>query len=819
VITTDVLYGLRQLKKSPGFAAAVLVTLTIGIGANTAIFSIVESVLLSPLPFPGAARLVRITANNPGLGLRDVSTSAVELDDLRLRSDVFDEVSVVWPVSANLTGAKEPERLELLGVSASYFRMLGASPQIGRLFDKDDEIAQGFSGSAVISDGLWHRSYGGDPSVLGRQLRLDNDLYTIVGVVPPAFRHPGKTVSTDVDAWAAAGFKADPFPKPTRSARGLPGMIGRLKPGLGLEEAQAKVAAFSARLRQDFPADYPPAGRFEFQIQPLRESLVGNVRPMLLVLSAAVLLIIVVASVNIANLLLARASGRQREIAVRLAIGATPGRIVRQLLTESMVLSVLAGGLGLVAARAGENLAVRLLPPEVARLVDVGLNPRVLVFALVVSVLTGAAFGLTPALQAARGDLAGATREGSWGSGTGVKTSRVRGALIVTEMALAVVLMVGAGLLLRTLFSLLKESPGFDPTHVVTAGVWLPVPNDPKADPYSTPAARNNLLRGSLARLRAIPGVEGAATTSALPTTAQTFRVALYVEDRPVESSSDIKAELIVVTPRYFEVMTTGLVRGRLFTEADEAGKQQVALVDESTARRFWGATDPIGKRVRLSQSAAAPWVDVVGVVVDVKHDGLETNGVPHVYRPAYQTGSRIINYVLKTSLPASALEPQVRRAVQSVDPALPIFGVRSMDDVLAASLAARRFSAQLIGAFAVLSLLLACVGVYGLLAFMVGQRSREIGVRMALGARPASILAMFLKSGALFAGVGCGLGLVLSAFAAPAIASQLYGVKPFDPAVFVGVPLVLLLVAFAASVLPARRAAGLDPILVLREG
>ncbi|MBI3448894.1 MAG: ABC transporter permease [Acidobacteria bacterium] len=818
MIAQDVRYGFRQLYRSPGFAAAVILTLALGIGANTAIFSVVEAVLLRPLPYRDASRLVKIVAGSPGVGLKDVATSPVELQDLRALTGVFDDVSVVWPVSVNLTGAKEPARLELLGVSPNYFSMLGAAPQIGRLFGSQD-VAEGFAEAVVISDGLWRRSYGADPFVLGRRVRLDNDIYTIVGVLPRGFRHPGKTVAGDVDVWAAAGFTANPFPKPARNARFLPGLIGRLSPSTDLDAAQARLAALSARLRQDFPNDYPAQGRFTVEVQPLQESLVGDIRPMLLVLMGAVTLIILVASVNIANLLLARASGREREIAVRLALGATPGRIVSQLVTEAMLLSLVAGAVGLSAAGAGMALVVRLLPPQVARLADASVDVQVVAFALGISLLTGAAFGLAPALQASRGDLVRGIREGSWGSGHGARTNRLRAALIVTELALAVVLMVGAGLLVRTFWSLAREYPGFNPAGVVTAGVWLPVPNDPNADLYAAPEARNHFVRESLRRVSALPGIEQAAITSALPATGQTFSVALAVEKRPVESSADLRAELIAVSPEYLNVMRTALVRGRFFTEADDANKPAVALIDESSARRFWDTADPVGERVRFGQNPNAPWITVVGVVGDVKHDGLETGGVPHLYRPVYQVGVRAVNFVLRTALPAAALEPLIRREVQSVDPTLPIFKVQTMDDVMSGSLAPRRLSAQMIGAFAALSLLLASIGIYGLLAYMVGQRSREIGVRMALGARPVDILTLILRSGALLAGTGVALGLVFSAIAAPALASQLYGVRPIDPAVFLVVPLVLFGVAIAASFIPARRASRVDPIIVLHEG
>ncbi|HZS46043.1 MAG TPA: ABC transporter permease [Blastocatellia bacterium] len=815
----DLRYGLRILIKTPGFTIVAVLTLALGIGANTAIFSIVNSVLLRPLPYREPDRLVKITFNRPGIGLKDVGYSVPELDDLKSRSDVFDDVTVCWPVNANLTGAKQPERLELLGASPSYFSVLGVTtPEIGRLFGPQD-VTPGFAEAVVISDALWTRSFGRDPKILGKGVRLDGDLYTIVGVLPPDFRHPGPTVVNDVEVWTAAGFTADPFPKPDRRTRYLPGAIGRLKPGLSIKQAQAKLDAMSAELMHDYPNAYSDRAKLSIEIQPLQQALVGDVRPMLLVLMGAVILIIVIASVNIASLLLARASGRQREIAVRLALGASRARIIRQMLTESMLLSLIGGIAGIVTAWLALGLIIQLVPAKIPRLNEVSIDWRVLGFALLVSLFTGILFGLAPAIQSVKADVYAAVKEGAKGSGYGKKTGRVRDVLIVSELALAVVLMVGAGLLLRTFQTLLQQNPGFNPSRIVSAGIWLPVPNDPKVDRYGTPESLNGFVREVFRRVSSIPGVQMVGMASSLPATVPAFNTGLVVENRAVDSNQDLSAGLIFVSPDYFKLLQATLVQGRQFTEDDTTGKPLVAIIDESTARRYWPAQDPIGKRVKFGPSPAAPWLSVVGVVKDIKHDGLDKDGIPHLYTSIYQYQTKAMMLAVQTSLPVSELEKQFRNQIQSIDPSVPVFGVKSMSEVLDASLAPRRFSAQLVGAFAGLALLLSSIGIYGLLSYMVGQRTNEIGIRMALGAQPAAIRRLVLSKGTLLAGIGLLIGLVLSAIAAPTISSLLYGVHPVDPIVFVAVPFVLGLVALLSSYIPAYRATRVDPITALREG
>jgi predicted permease len=546
---------------------------------------------------------------------------------------------------------------------------------------------------------------------------------------------------------------------------------------------------------------------------------------MLLVLMGAVILIVFIVSLNIANLLLARASGRQQEMAVRSALGASRGRMVRQMLTESMLLSLIGGIAGIATAVGTLGFILRFVPSNVPRLSEVGIDWAVLAFALLISILTGLVFGLAPALHSAKGAVASAIREGCRGSGYGTKTGRLRDILIISEVAFALILMVGAGLLLRTLRHLLQENPGFNPTQIVTANLQLPNPNDPNTDPYHDIPRRATFTRELLRRMKAIPGVELVAITSSLPTTNSNPSAVggltvegFAIEDRPIESAQDLRAERIRISPDYFKVLQTALMSGRAFTEDDGDGKPMVAVIDESTAHKYWPTQDPLGRRVRFSRDATKPWATVVGIVKDIKSDGLDVDGVPHIYVSTYQDSTKRMSVVLRTSLPASLLEPQIRHEIQGIDSGLPVFNIASMDDVLDRSLASRRFSANLVGGFAGLAALLASIGIYGLLAYMVGQRSREIGIRMALGAGRGGVLKLFLQKGIVLAGLGIVAGMAVSASTASMMTSLLYGVRPHDPAVFLIVPLLLLAVATLASYFPARRATKVDPMIALRE-
>jgi putative ABC transport system permease protein len=585
-------------------------------------------------------------------------------------------------------------------------------------------------------------------------------------------------------------------------------------------------------LRREFANDYPPQAKWTVEIVPLQQSLVGKVRPMLVVLMAAVILIVFIVSLNIGGLLLARASGRQQEMAVRAAMGAGGRRMIRQMLTESLLLAFMGGIAGLATAVITLKAVLRFVPANLPRLGEVNIDWRVLGFALLISLATGLLFGLAPAIHYSKAGLASTMREGSRGSGYSAKAGRMRDALIVSQLAFAVVLMVGAGLLLQTLRDLLRQNPGFNPSQVVTANIYLPNPNNPQLDPYHTFAQQIPFNRELLQRANAIPGVELAAITSNLPAAdtinsdsaayGTTNHNSLAIEDRPTESSGDLSAEIIRVSPDYFRVMQTPLVKGRFFTESDEDGKLPVAIIDEATARRYWPDHDPVGRRLRIrlrfGQNPVNPWSTVVGVVKNIKHDGLDVDGVPHVYVPLNQFLGRSLSLALRTSLPTSTLEAQIRGAIQSVDPGLPVFNVTSMDEVLDASLASRRFSAHLVTGFAGLALLLASIGIYGLLAYMVGQRSREIGLRLALGAQRADVLRLVMGKGLVLAAIGIAAGLIFSASSASTMASLLYGVRSHDPAVFLMAPLLLLIVALLASYIPAWRATKVDPNAALRE-
>ena len=483
-IRNDCRYAARKLRKSPGFAAAAILTLALGIGANVAVFTVVQAVLLSPLPYPHPERLVRIFDDLRGSNSRDVGISVPELWDLRDKSGVFEDISVIYPSDGNLTGGEKPQRIELLATSANYFTMLAARPELGRIYTAND-AQPGFVDGVVLSDGFWRRTFGGDAKAIGKQIRIDGDLYAVIGVMPPNFRHPGRSLAADVDVWMGAGFSAPPWPVPARrSLRMIPGAMGRLRPGLTIAQAQARLEAFSAQLTQQYPSEYPAAARWGLRLVSVQEDLVGNMRIELLVLFGAVGCVLLIACVNLANLLLARSAGRQREIALRRALGAGRTRLIMQLLAENVLLSLISGGLALCAVVLMKTWLLSLAPPELPRLSEIALSPGVLLFAFAVSILTGVMFGLMPALQTAGPNQIVSMREGSRGSGTSKRQKNTSRVLVAAEVALSLVLLIGAGLLLRSFWNLLEVRPGFDPHQMVTARIWLPVPNAAADDAY-----------------------------------------------------------------------------------------------------------------------------------------------------------------------------------------------------------------------------------------------------------------------------------------------------------------------------------------------
>jgi len=816
-------YAVRMLRRSPGFTAVAILTLALGIGGNVATFTVVHAVLLNPLPYPHPEQLVRIYDDLRESNSRDVGMSVPELWDLRDKAAVFQEISPVWPVDANLTGGEHPDRVEFLGTSTNYFTLLGARAQVGRVYTVEDS-QPGFTEGIVISDGFWHRMFGGDPNVLGNKIRLDGDLYTIIGVMPPGFRNPGRSLGTEVEVFAAAGFNAAPFPvPPQRSVRLIPGTIARLKPGLTVAQAQARLDAFTAQLSRDFPVDYPPAANWGARLVQVQDDLVGKVRTELLVLFGAVGCVLLIACVNLANLLLARSASRQREIAIRQALGAGRGRLIGQLLTESVLLGTVSGAVALLTVIVLKGWLLRLAPADMPRLNEVTLSSGVLLFAFAVSIVTGVIFGLAPALQTVRPNQVKDLREGSRGSGSSKHQMKISRTLVSSEIALSLVLLIGAGLLLRSFWHLIEVRPGFDPHGVVTAKIWLAVPNDPTKDPYQTPEKRAAFHREVLRRIRGLTGIEVAAVGSpnSLPMSSVHFQLRFTIESMAADSERAPVAEIVGASPDYFPLLKTPVMRGRNFGEEDDSARQRVAIVNETLARKYWPDGDAVGQHIRLGgvrpQSPNAGWIKIVGVSGDIKSEGLDAATAPRIYLPVNQSPSYAMVVYLRTNADPGPLGDSLRREVQSIDPSIPVFGVLTMDEVVAKYLEQRRFALELLGVFASVAMLLASIGIYGVMAYTFSQRTNEIGIRMAMGAQRSDILKIAVNEGAMIVVFGVTAGLAGSFVLTRFLQAMLFDVKPTDPITFAAIPGILAAVALLACFIPARRATRVDPLVALR--
>jgi putative ABC transport system permease protein len=821
----DLRFALRMFARSPGFSAIAILTMALGIGATTAIFSLVDATLLHPLPFPHPEELVRIEDDLPGAGATDAGISIPEFKDLQ-RSGIFQYVVLQIFGSANLTGASQPSRMQYEGVSPGYFAMLGVKPQLGHTFNPQDQTP-GISPDVVISDGLWKRVFGSDPHVVGRSLRADNDLYRVIGVMPPGFRDPGRTVDQrNTEQWAALGFSDDPASTPNRSVRLPLETVGRLKPGLTLAAAQSRLDALAASLRKQFPDDYPADSKWSVRLVPLKENLVGNVRQSLILLFAAVAVLLLIGCVNVANLLLARASARSREMAVRQTLGAARQRLVRQLLTESLLLSLLGGVAGLVILFCMKGFLVRLIPESLPRLNDLSINWTVMLFALAASIAAGIIFGLAPARQAGRVDLAHTLRMEGRGSKGSTLQTRTRRVLVVTEFALSLVLMVAAGLLLRSFWDLYKVPLGFNPQHVMSVQLWLPSPNDPKTDIYGTAAQEAVFARELLRRSRLLPGVQEAALGAepSIPLQHDGNPSPLIMEGRQTQSKQPPLVERSEVTPQYFHLLEIPVLRGRLFNDGDNENAPLVAVINQAMAETYWRGENPLGKRLKVGRGregiglhASKSWITIVGVVADARTESLANASVPQLYLSLYQDTPKELAIFLRGDLNASAIPKEVRAMVQSVNPELPVYGAKTLNDAVSASLEQRRFSMDIVAAFAITALLLAVLGIYGVISYIVSERTRDIGIRLALGAQRGEIMAMVLCQGLGLAAAGAALGLVGSVIVSHLMAGLLFGVMPSDPLTFVGVTLVLTGVALAACYIPARRAIRVDPMIALR--
>ena len=816
----DLRYALRTLLKSPGFAIVAVLTLALGIGANVATFSVVHAVLLSSLPFPQPEQLVRVFDDLRGPNEQDVGMSAPELWDLQERSGVFQDISAVAPSNSAIGGGDRTVRAESLVTSPDYFTLLGARAQLGRAFTAQD-TAPGFLEAVVISDGFWRRYYGSDPNILGRKMRLDSDLYTIVGVMPPGFRHPGRTLDTDVDVWIATGFNALPFPVPAvRSLRFIPGAIARLKPGLGVAQAQAQLDAYITQLSRQYPADYPAAASWGVRLVSVKEDLVGPQRTELLILFAAVGFVLLIACVNIANLLLARSSGRRREIAIRLALGASRARLMGQLLTESTLLSVVSGVVALVTVLLLKNAILSLAPADITRLNEVDVSARVLFFAFLISIFTGVLFGLAPALEAANPNQIENLREGARGSGAGRRHTRLSRVLVVSEIALSIVLLAGAGLLLRSFWRVLEVRPGYNPSHLTTVQIWIPVSNDAAHDPYALDVNRAAFLQEVYRRVSVLPGVEQLTISGndTLPMNSGRNYSPFSIQGRPADSERNPIADIAVVDTEYFRTMEVPLISGRNFTASDTNKSQPVAVIDQTLARRYWQGEDPLGQQIKFGFGAGLQGVTIVGVVGDIKSDGFEAPSVPHIYVPLGLFAPVNAVAFIRSRGDVEHLGEAVRQEVAKVDPNVPVHSIISMDQIIARSMADRRFALELLGVFAAVALLLAAVGIYGVMSYSFSQRTHEVGIRIALGAQRQDILRMALGEGLRIIIIGLACGLAGAAIVTRLFRSMLFGVGPADPATFLAVSGILACVALFACYFPAHRATRVDPLVALRE-
>jgi len=824
-LITDLRFAARILRKSPGFTVVAVLTIALGIGATTAIFSVVDATLLEPLPYPHPEQLVSLRNDLPGVGAQDVGLSQPEWQDLQ-RSGIFEFVSPTWFDENNLTGSSQPARVRLLIVAPNYFALLGVQPQMGRAFNPEDR-SPGIIPEVVISDALWKRAFGSDPNILGKSVRMDTDLYQIVGVMPARFDAPGRMAEErNVEIFAATSFYGAPMSDhPPRNRRSMPTAIARLKPELTIAAAQKRLDGLSASLQKQFPGDYPNG--WHVQLVPLKERLIGNVRQSLILLFAAVGLVLLIACVNVANLLLARASTRGREMAIRQALGAGRRRLTRQLLTESLLLSLLGGMAGIAFLFLAQDFLVRLVPDGLPRLNEISISWSVLLFALTASVVSGVLFGLAPALQAGRIDLNHALKqEGRASTGSGER-ARTRRGLVITEFALSLVLMITAGLLLRSFWDLLNVQLGFTPQNVISVRTRLPEPNDPKVDKYAAASQEAPFIRELIHRCAMLSGVEEVAIgdTASIPLDESLRDLKLIsegqffftVEGRDVQGDHSTVVERSSVSPNYFHLLAIPLLRGRFFNDSDSDNTPRVALINQAMAQSYWPNEDPLGKRFKAAK-ADAPWITVVGVIANARTQSLAQADLPQIYLDLYQTGAKRLAILLRGHLHAAAIADAVREQVQSLDPTLPVSGAQTLNETVSASLAQRRFLMEIVALFALTALLLATLGIYGVISFLVSERTHEIGIRLALGAARASILNLILRQGLRLALTGAVVGLLAALIVSRFIATRLYGVRPADPLTFAAVAILFLFVALVACYIPARRATKVDPMVALRE-
>jgi len=806
----DARHGLRSFLKTPGFVAVAVATLALGIGANTAIFSVVNAVLIRPLPYPSSERLITLWNKYPKMGLSQAAISGPDFVDRSESSRVFEQVGAVTDASLNLTGGGDPERIRGVRVTAGLFQVLGVQPALGRAF-RPEEDRPGAEPVVVVSHGLFERRFGGDRAWVGRSILLNGKNHTLVGVMPAGFAYP----SPKTEMWVPLALSADQV-NPSQRGNEYLTAVARLKPGVTVAAAQTEMDRITVKILQDSPPgmrDYLTNAGWGCVLVPLKENVVGDSGKALLVLLGAVGFVLLVACANVSGLQLARAATRQREIAIRTALGAGRWRLIRQLLTESLMLGAVGGALGVLVASWGVDLLIRIRPANLPRLEEVRLDSRVLLFSACLSILSAVISGLAPALRLSRTSPNEALKEGGRSATGGLKHLRVQRLLVVSQVALALVLLIGAGLMLRSFESLMKVDAGFEPKNVLTAYVSLP------ASKYPNPAARQAFFDQLVGKLGALPGVQDVAIGSLVPLAEGNWTASFFPEGRePAHGEASPLTSVRLVSPGYFRTLGVPLRRGRDFSDHDDAKSPGVVVVDDAAARRLWPGEDPIGKRITFSDSSAdATWLSVVGVVGDIKDTALDREPMIHVYRPYAQRAVLGMFVALRTASSPAAILPSVRRELRLLDPEQPLYAVQTMQGYVEDSLAQPRLRFILIGLFASVALLLSALGVYAVISYAVGQRIQEIGIRMALGARKSDVVRLVIGQGLPLVLLGAGIGLLAALGLTRVLGSLLYGVTAHDPGTFATVSALLVLVALAACYLPARRAAGVDPLAALR--
>ena len=812
-IWQDMRYGARMLLKSPGFTVVAVLTLALGIGANTAIFSVVNFVLLRPLEYANSDQLVMIWERNVKKGFTESPTSFANFIDFRDGAKSVDIASFT-DTNFNLTGGEQPERIAGLRVSASLFSMLGVNPMRGRWFAPQED-KPGAGRVLILGYGLWQRSFAGNANLVNQTVQLNGQSYTVIGIMPPSFKFPPSFSATvgaleetvsNADLWVPLTPDDVPLVRDIRNLK----MIGRLKPGVAAEQAQVEINAIASRLDKEYP---DVNGGIESHVIPLHQQVTGDIRPALIVLMAAVSLVLLIACANVANLLLAKATNRQKEIAIRTALGANRLRILRQLLTESTLLGLLGGLLGLLFAIVGTKSLIAFVTVNIPRLKDFGFDSKLLLFTLAISLLTSLVFGLAPAIDASKPNLNEALKEGGRSSGGGSGRNRLRNFLVIGEVALAVVLVTASGLMFRSFVRLQRVNPGFNPENLLTLEIELP------EAAYRTEQQQRIFQQQLLQRIRAVPGVRYASTADNVPFSGNAFNSSFMIEGRPIPAVTERpRAFYRVISPDYFSTMGIPFVRGHQFTDRDSADAQGVAIINDAAARKYWPGEDPLGGRVKRGRPESKnPWLTIVGLVGSANQASLREETQPEIYVPYLQNSSRTLTLVARTDSDPRMLAGAIRKEVWAADKDLPVSSMKLMEELISTSVAQPRFYLILLTVFAGLALVLAAIGVYGVMSYSVTLRTRDIGIRMALGATPTDIFKQVVGQALWLALIGLGVGIALAILSTRVMSSLLYGVSTMDPMTLASTSLALLVVALLASYLPARRATKVDPIVTLR--